>query len=301
VHQVMLEVRVSEMSRALTKRLSVNWSYDDGGDFGVGLIGQLVTIVQPDDANVPAGNLGFWVPQTMNTLFRFHTGQGMHTAMIDALKGEGLIKILAEPTLIAVSGQTATFLAGGEFPVPVPQGLGTVAIEYKPFGVGLTFTPTILSEKKISIRVVPEVSELDFSASTRLEGYVIPGLTTRRASTVVELADGQSFAIAGLLKDNLRDEVSKYPFLGDIPVLGNLFRSRAYMNNETELIIIVTPKLVKPLDGKEAILPTNFYMEPNDLDFYLVGSMQGIKEVSSPITKTELDGNFGHSIPMLEE
>jgi len=299
VHQVMLEVRISEMSQSLVKELGVNWIYTDGGDFGVGMMGQLSELVAPMDANLTSGPLGFLIPSSANTLFRFHNGSGTHTGVVDALEEEGLVKILAEPTLIALSGQTASFLAGGEFPVPVPQGLGTVGIDYKTFGVGLQFTPTVLDEKRISIQVMPEVSELDFSTSVRFEGFVVPGLSTRRTSTNIELEDGQSFAIAGLLKDNARDNISKYPFLGDIPVLGNLFRSREFQNNETELIIIVTPHLVKPLDSEKQKLPTNYYIEPNDIDFYVWGSMSGMGK-DSPATEMELDGEFGHSLPVLE-
>jgi pilus assembly protein CpaC len=301
VQQVMLEVRVSEISRDLMRRLSINWIYTNSdGEFGVGLLGQVAQLVSPQDANLLAGPLGFLVSPNANALFRFNSGNGQHTGLIDALKQEGLIKILAEPTLIAMSGETASFLAGGEFPVPIPQGLGTVAIEYKSFGVALSFTPTVLSQDKISVRVVPEVSELDFSTAVRFEGFVVPGLNTRRASTAVELDDGQSFAIAGLLKDTVRDSAAKYPGLGDLPVLGNLFKSREFQNNETELIIIVTPHLVKPLDPKKQTLPTDHYIKPNDVDFYFWGFQQGTAPKSPNKAEVKLDGDFGHTIPMME-
>jgi pilus assembly protein CpaC len=301
VQQVMLEVRISEMSRTLMRRLSINWIYTNSdGEFGVGLLGQLAQLVNPQDANLMANPLAFLVSPNTNAMFRFNAGNGTHTGLIDALKEEGLIKILAEPTLIALSGETASFLAGGEFPVPIPQGLGTVAIEYKSFGVALAFTPTVLSEDKISVRVVPEVSELDFSTAVRFEGFVIPGLSTRRASTVVELADGQSFAIAGLLKDSIRDTASKYPGLGDLPVLGNLFKSRDFQNSETELIIIVTPHLAKPFDQNKQTLPTDYYAEPNDVDFYVYGYQQGKPPKSPKTGPVNLDGDFGHTIPMGE-
>jgi len=301
VQQVMLEVRVSEMSRELMRRLSINWTYtNNGGEFGVGLLGQLAQLVSPQDANLLAGPLAFLVSSNTNAMFRFNSGSGTHTGLIDALKEEGLIKILAEPTLIALSGETASFLAGGEFPIPIPQGLGTVAIEYKSFGVARAFTPTVLRQDKISIRVVPEVSELDYATAVRLEGFLVPGLSTRRASTVVELDDGQSFAIAGLLKDSVRDSAAKYPGLGDLPVLGNLFKSHEFQNNETELIIIVTPHLVKPLDEKKQTLPTDYYIAPNDVDFYFWGFQQGSAPKSPKKAEVELDGDFGHTIPMGE-
>jgi len=301
VQQVMLEVRVSEISRTLMRRLSINWIYTNGdGEFGMGLLGQLAQLVTSEDANLAAGPLGLLVSPNANALFRFNDGNGTFTGLVDALKDEGLIKVLAEPTLIALSGETASFLAGGEFPVPIPQGLGTVAIEYKSFGVGLSFTPTVLSEDKISVRVVPEVSELDFSTSVRFESFVVPGLSTRRASTVVELDDGQSFAIAGLLKDTVRDDAAKYPGLGDLPVLGNLFKSREFQNSETELVIIVTPRLVKPLDPTKQTLPTDYYVKPNDVDFYFWGFQQGSPPKSPKKAQVQLDGDFGHTIPMTE-
>jgi pilus assembly protein CpaC len=242
----------------------------------------------------------------VNALFRFHDGSAEWTGLIDALREEGLVKVLAEPTLIALSGQTAKFLVGGEIPIPIPQGLGTVGIEYKPFGVELAFTPTVLSEKKISINVTPAVSEPDTSYAINVSGYVVPGFTTRRASTVVELADGQSFAIAGLLNDRVRDAVNKYPFLGDVPVLGNLFRSHEFKKNETELVIVVTPHLVKPLDARQQSLPTDYFVEPNDIDFYVWGAQVGHGRQAAaarpaPAARGEMEGDFGHEMPLTEE
>jgi pilus assembly protein CpaC len=291
-HQVMLEVRVAEMSKSVAKRLGVNFTYARGDDFAVSLLGGLTSFGLDDAAGGPISTFS----ESITALFRFHSGSSEWTFFIDALKETGLIKILAEPTLIALSGQTATFLAGGEFPVPVPQGLGTVGIEYKSFGVGLSFTPTVLSENKISINVAPEVSELDFSTAIFIEGFAVPGLTTRRASTLVQLADGQSFAIAGLLRETVRQSVSKYPFLGDIPILGALFRSTSFQKAESELIIIVTPHLVKPLDLAKQALPTDYYIEPNDAEFYLFGLMEGRERKPPAETTGELDGEFGHGI-----
>jgi pilus assembly protein CpaC len=306
VQQVMLEVRAAEMSRSLTKRLGINFNYARGGNFGVSLLSGLTKLVQPEDAymTVPtdrsygAGPLGLLVSPSVSALFRFNSGSTTWTGFIDALKDDGLVKILAEPTLIALSGKTANFLAGGEFPVPVPQGLGTVAIEYKSFGVRLGFTPTVLSENKINVVVNPEVSEPDFSTAIQFQGFVVPGLTTRRASTSVELADGQSFAIAGLLKENVRESISKFPLLGDIPILGALFRSQAFLKQETELIIIVTPHLVKPLDLAKQTMPTDYYIEPTDAEFYLLGLTEGREKQESANTSGELDGEFGHAMPV---
>jgi len=290
VHQVMLEVRVAEMARTTMKRLGVNFSYVRGEDFGFSLLGGLSQI---------AGSLGggLLASPAVNALFRFQSGSATWTWFIDALDKEGLIKVLAKPSLITLSGQTAHFLAGGEFPVPIPQGLGTVGIEYKSFGVGLTFTPTVLSPNKISIQVEPDISELDFTTGVRLQGFAVPGLRIRRASTTIELADGQSFAIAGLLQENIRDNLSKYPGIGDIPILGTLFRSREFQKNETELVVIVTVHLVKPIDIKKQPLPTDNYIEPSDADIYLWGRMQGNEKNSQATIRGEMDGVFGHAIP----
>jgi pilus assembly protein CpaC len=182
----------------------------------------------------------------------------------------------------------------------VPQGLGTVAIKYKSFGVRLAFTPTVLSENKININVEPEVSELDFTTAVQFQGFVVPGLSTRRASTSVELADGQSFAIAGLLKESIREGISKVPLLGDIPILGALFRSQSFLKQETELVIIVTPHLVKPLDSEKQTLPTDYYIEPNNVEFYLLGLTEGREKQRPANTRGELDGEFGHAMPITE-
>jgi pilus assembly protein CpaC len=300
VQQVMLEVRVAEMSRSLIKRLGVNFNYVRGGEFGMSVLGGLTQVVRPQDADLVAGPVGLFVSPAVQALFRFNSGSATWTGFVDALKEDGLVKILAEPTLIALSGKKANFLAGGEFPVPVPQGLGTVAIEYKSFGVGLTFTPTVLSENRINVEVMPEVSELDYSSAIQFQGFLVPGLTMRKASTRVELADGQSFAIAGLLKENIRSDVTKFPLLGDIPVLGALFRSEAFLKQETELVIIVTPHLVKPLNLAEQTLPTDYYIEPGDAEFYLLGLTEGSPKKQSPSTRGELDGEFGYAMPITE-
>ena len=292
IHQVMLEVRVAEMSRTVTKRLGVNFSYVNGDDFGVSLLGGLSSFDNTGESLVQTFS------DAITALLRFSSGNTTWTFFIDALKENGLIKILAEPTLIAQSGQTATFLAGGEFPYPVPQGDNSdnITIEFKPFGVMLMFTPTVLSEDRISISVAPEVSELDFSTALRFGGFVVPGLNKRTASTTVELADGQSFAIAGLLRETVKEQISKFPLLGDIPILGALFRSSAFQKDETELVIIVTVHLVKPLDMARQTLPTDYYIEPNDVEFYILGLMEGMERKEPEELTGELDGEFGHGI-----
>jgi pilus assembly protein CpaC len=298
VHQVMLEVRVSEISRSLLKRLGFNFGYvsGSGNNFGLSLLNQLTSLPQ---TGFPSAGVG--VSDTVNGVIRFLAGGATWTVFIDALKEDGLLKVLAEPTLITLSGKTANFLAGGEFPIPVPQSsLGggvTITIEYKPFGVGLNFTPTVLSNKKISMQVAPEVSDLDFSNAITTSGFVVPAITTRRVSTVIELADGQSFAIAGLLKDDVREIVSKFPVLGDIPILGALFRSSSFRKNETELLVIVTAHLVKPLDRGRQPLPTDQYIEPDDFEFFLFGDLEGKGAKARSKQEGGLEGEFGYLLP----
>jgi pilus assembly protein CpaC len=289
VQQVMLEVRVAEMQRNLARRIGVNFNYlTQSGNLGYTFLGGLTGF---DDEGI------LRLSDSVNALFQFTSNGTTWTGVIDALKSDGLVKVLAEPTLIALSGKSASFLAGGEYPIPVPQGNDTISIEYREFGVRLSFTPTVLSDNKINIHVAPEVSNLDFSTAVQFEGFITPGLTTRRAETVIELADGQSFAIAGLLSDNSRDTINKFPLLGDIPVIGALFRSREFQRNETELVIIATPHLVKPLDQKKQPLPTDFYQRPNDAEFYLLGIMEGERPNQSTEMRGDFDGSFGHAIP----
>jgi pilus assembly protein CpaC len=299
VHQVMLEVRVAEMSRSVVKRLGFNFNFSYFASNGLELVfANVLNNLSTSGKLSATGSVNKLPPAGHFGISQF----------VDALRENGLLKILAEPNLITLSGKTANFLAGGEFPVPVPQsgvgvGFASITIEYKPFGVGLNFTPTVLSNKKISMLVAPEVSELDFSNGITISGFVVPALTTRRVSTVVELADGQSFAIAGLLKDEIRETISKFPLLGDIPILGALFTSSSFQKNETELIIIVTPHLVKPLDMAKQTLPTDQFIEPDDFEFYLLGRTEGREKIKSPGSAGNpsraygLEGSFGHIVP----
>ncbi len=298
VQQVMLEVRVAEMSRDLIRRLGINIGYLAGGSdtWAATTLGGISAIAP--QGTIPGASLGKfapfgYVPVAANAVLRFTTGGDDWTVFFDALKENGIAKILAEPTLVALSGQEASFLAGGEFPVPVPQALGTTTIVFKKFGVGLNFTPTVLGGNVISMRVSPEVSELDFRNAIVLNGFVVPAITTRRASTVVELRDGQSFAIAGLIRSAVREKLSKYPMLGDVPILGTLFRSSEFQRSETELIILVTPHLVKPIDGESTPMPTDDFIEPNDLDFYgmakLERTVHQVAPAAEQVTTTEFE------------
>jgi pilus assembly protein CpaC len=290
VHQVMLEVTIAEMSRTDAKNMGINWSwFNDRGEGFINILGGLGSFITEGAFS------GF--DGSANALARGKTTLGGHdgtfTGVIDFLKGNGLIKILAEPTLIALSGQTASFLAGGEFPIPEIDDEGNVGVEFRSFGIELAFTPTVLNQNRISMKVTPAVSELDFTLATNIQGAVVPGLSTRRVSTIVELGDGQSFAIAGLLKETASENVDKYPLLGDIPILGALFKSQSFQNAETELIILVTPRLVKPIVAAEQSLPTDYYIEPDDAEFYLWGIF-GKSHESIPSEKGGLDGEFGH-------
>lgn len=300
VHQVMLEVKMAEISRSTGKELGINFNYTRGDrNWGVSALDGLTQIVSPNDANLYThSHFGTLISPAVNALLRFTRGKTTWTAIVDALKEDGLAKILAEPTLIALSGNSASFLAGGEFPIPVPDDDG-LSIEYKQFGVRLTFSPNVLDQGRIHMKVAPEVSELDFSTAVRYGGYVVPGLTKRCTETTIDLADGQSFAIAGLLHESIRENSAKIPFLGDIPILGALFSSKSFQKNETELVIIVTPHLVKPLDMAMQPLPTDFYNEPGDIGFYFNTAIKKDstkKDHTSPVAG-EFDGEFGHSQP----
>lgn len=282
VQQVMLEVRVAEIDRALLRRLGVNGSFTDGSGkgFGVSVLKNLTSVLPSGDSSaaISPGPLngspppfGIGLGSAITALFRGGIGNATWTMFLDALKEQNLVKVLAEPTLVALNGQEASVLAGGEFPIPIPQAFGVTTVQYKSFGVQLKFRPVILNDRQVSVTVTPEVSELDFANSLTLQGFTVPSVTTRRASTVVELAPGDSFVIAGLLRDTVRETVSKFPFLGDLPVLGALFRSTKFEKNESELIILVTPRLATPVPQGTISLPTDRYREPSDLELYLLG------------------------------
>ncbi|WP_194711476.1 type II and III secretion system protein family protein [Noviherbaspirillum soli] len=265
--QVMLEVKVAEVSRSLLEKLGVDVALGRGrGNWSTRLAAQFVT-----GAN---GTLGIVK----------NSGEFIS---LDAEKGDGLVRILAEPTIMAVSGQEGSFLAGGRIFIPVAQNSinGTVTLEEKEFGVGLRFTPTVLGGGRINIRVAPEVSELSregvgLSARGTGGNAVLPLLTTRRASTTVQLQDGQSLAIGGLIRDNLTQNIRALPVLGEVPVLGALFRSSDFQNDRSELVFIVTPRLVQPLQA-DAPLPTDGLRMPSRAEFFLGGKMEAAPAATS--------------------
>ncbi len=269
--QVNIRVRVVEMSREVTRRFGFNW--EAAFTLGSGVLG----IATGRDILNNAGQF-LRDPNLVGTgggsLFgQLDSNGDSVTGMIDALAEENLITVLAEPNLTALSGETASFIAGGEFPIPVARDQDGITIEFKQFGVVLDFTPTVLSPNRISMRVRPEVSELTEEGAITLSDIVIPAITLRRTETTIEVGSGQSFAIAGLLQDETRSTVSKFPGLGDIPVLGTLFRSESFRRNETELVIIATAYLVQPTSTGDFLDPVNGFEPPSDLERILSGKV----------------------------
>ena len=274
--QVMLKVKIAEVSRSLTKQIGVNLLTRDtsGGDilFGIGrgAPGTITngTEIVPDPITgaptvVPTTNFTFNNKPGNTTLGLAGSLLGLDVlSTLDLNENTGLVTTLAEPTLVALSGETASFLAGGEFPIAASNGINGTSIEFKEYGVSLAFTPTVLEGGRISMRVRPEVSELTSEGAIKLNGFEIPALTTRRAETTVELGSGQSFMIGGLMRNSNNNTVEKAPWLGDLPILGALFRSTSFRRNESELVIVVTPYLVKPVSASRIALPTDGYRAP---------------------------------------
>ncbi len=275
--QVQLRVRVAEVSRSVSKELGINW--EEASIAGSGIVVGLFTGRTFLDASqglpsllggTASNNVLRTATNAGSLLLGYSNGNTHINSLLDALASESLLRELAEPTLVATSGETAKFLAGGQFPIPIGQGLGQISIDYKNFGVSLSFTPTVVNEDLISLKVAPEVSALvtDVSQGAINEnGFTVPALTVRRAETTVELGSGQSFAIGGLLQNNITTTVSRFPGLGDIPILGTLFRSSNFQRQETELIIIVTPTIVRPVARPDMErLPTAEVTAPSDVE-----------------------------------
>ena len=297
--QVNLQVRFAEVSRSLVREIGNNiLTRDTTGGFTFGLsqgrnlgsIGDLDVSALPQlDASsiygLPSGTLELpFDPRTGQfvvggTQYLFNRSEAFNTLnlagrlagvdisnALDLGERVGLVTTLSQPNLTALSGETAEFLAGGEYPIPISQGLGTTTVEFKKYGVSLAYTPTVLANGRISIRVRPEVSELSTQGAVRLNGYEVPALTIRRAETTVELGSGQSFMIAGLMSNTVQNNIEKTPGAGDIPILGSLFRSTSFRKGETELVIVVTPYLVNPVNANDIRLPTDGYSTPNELE-----------------------------------
>jgi len=297
--QVMLEVKVAEISRTELKRLHARFNFikkgADGAFGGVNGGASFPDVLfAPDDVRIPAlpGNAPWgpaideFAPNPMTIanqgLFgTFINDNFLFNLAIDAAKEKGLAKVLAEPTLTTLTGQEAEFLSGGQFPIPISNGLNGVTIEFKKFGVGLKFLPVVLSDGRINLKINVSVSELVDTASLVLESEgaslrtFVPSLRERSASATVELGDGQSMGLAGLIDDNLRELVTKFPGLGDIPLLGALFRSSQFQKGQTELVILVTPHLARPVAPGSVTLPTDKFVEPSDAEFYWMGRIEG--------------------------
>jgi pilus assembly protein CpaC len=264
--QVNLRVRVAEVSRTVTKELGFNWeSLFNIGAFTLG-------IATGRDAITAAGTILRGDNGSATLPFGYRSNDADINVVIDALATDGLISVLAEPNLVALSGETASFLAGGEFPIPIAREDDELTIEFKKFGVSLDFVPTVLSGNRINMKVRPEVSELTDTGAIEINGLRIPALSVRRAETTVELGSGQSFAIAGLLQNTSRTNVDKVPGLGDVPVLGTLFRSSRFQRNETELVIVITPYIVRPVSQATALTVPNDAVQPaSDLERIFLG------------------------------
>ena len=299
--QIMLSVRFVEMERKVAKDLKVNVSRPELGDSSSSPGLQVVT------GDTLSGTVNLLENTFGAAVQRIRAGGGNLSLLFDALEQKGLVKTLAEPTLVAMSGDTASFLAGGEFPIPVQRTAGaagtdgSITIEYKRFGVALAFTPTLLQDGMINLVVNPEVSSIDRDISIVLGPIRIPGIKVRRAHTTVELRDGESFTIAGLLRDDYISQIRQYPFIGDIPVLGALFRSNGYRHEETELVIVVTPHLVTARRGDIAT-PADGFMPPSDFERFLLGAAEaGVSTrpemralMSSGPGKGGIEGPHGH-------
>ncbi|MGB9367007.1 MAG: type II and III secretion system protein family protein [Xanthobacteraceae bacterium] len=284
--QVMLEVRFVEASRSAGRELGVNWQVL-GQTFAAGGTGVGAAV---GASSLLSGSAPF------GTIVGRLLGNGVNAdGLLQALEERGVIRRLAEPNLTALSGDTASFLAGGEFPIPVSSNLGSVSVEFKKYGVGLAFTPTVLGDGVINLKIEPEVSQIDPTTSVTIGGITIPALIVRRANTTVELRDGQSFAIAGLLQAISTADQKQLPWLADVPVLGALARSASYQKKETDLVIIVTPRLVRPARPGDVLrTPLDTSKPANDPEFFLLGQA----EITVPMERRIKGRSDGRPAPI---
>ncbi len=288
--QVLLKVRFAEMSRSVAKGLTSN--------FGITALGSDLTLSGAAIANpgaVPASGIQTIGNNTGALGLSFSAGDVAVNLVIDALETKGLVRTLSEPNLVARSGEQADFLAGGEYPIPVAGDQGQISIEFKPFGVALTFIPTVIDDDLINLELTTEVSSIDASTSTTQNGFAINTFNIRRASTNVEVRDGQSFAIAGLLQDDFTDNVGQVPWLGDVPILGALFRSSQFQRRQSELVVIITPYLVTPVDGQALAMPTDRVRIPTERELFLNGSVAGGGSgVTADVARQDFQGSYGY-------
>ena len=280
--QVMLQVRFAEVSRDVSKDFAIN----------MGIAGDIFG----GDVSVGAGTLLPFPTSGGGATFSWGSGSLAYDLFIDALEEKGLSRTLAEPNLVALSGQQANFLAGGEIPIPVSDGDGGITITYKPFGIELQFTPTVVDGDLINLVLNTAVSSPDETLSSVSETLIVNGYSRREASTTVEMRDGESFAIAGLLQDDFGDNIAQVPWLGDLPVLGALFRSTDYQRAQSELVVIITPHLVTPTRGEALILPTDRVTIPSESTLFLGGSLAGNGQGSaaSEVAKQDFSGSYGY-------
>jgi pilus assembly protein CpaC len=268
-HQVMLEVVVAEVQRNVARQFdSKFFIFNQGSNLSGGVIG--------GGGGFDPGGIGG--VDGKGLFAQYINGDLMMNFALDVAKQNGLAKVLAEPNVTAMSGQSAEFLSGGEFPIPVPGENGNTTIEYRDYGVGVKFVPTVLDSGQINLNLNVVVSEISSANGFSISGntstsLIVPSLVKRSTATTVELADGQTIAISGLISDTLRENIDKLPGIGDIPVLGQLFTSKSFQNGQSELVILVTPRLVRPFNRKDISLPTDGFVLPSDVEFYLLGKL----------------------------
>ncbi|MFL4470495.1 type II and III secretion system protein family protein [Tateyamaria armeniaca] len=301
VQQVMLKVRFAEMNRSVSKSLSSSlslngsiFSGDVGVNGGTGTTNSSGGVGTSLGGNIPAIN-----ENAGAILFGFNTGNTQVGLLLEALETKGVVRTLAEPNLVALSGQEAKFLAGGEYPVPVSQDNGVITIEFKPFGIELNFIPRVVDKDLINLELEAAVSAIDPTNGFAVNGFEIDAFSRRETSTTVEMRDGESFAIAGLLEDNFDDNSSQLPWLGDVPILGALFRSASYQRNQTELVIIITAHLVSPVRGDILALPTDRIKPPSEKDLFLYGRTAAGTRVpkqgaAGEVAKQDFSGSYGY-------
>jgi pilus assembly protein CpaC len=290
--QVMLKVRFAEMNRTVSKNFSSSLRFGDGGQFG----GETGTLLG-SGALIAAGEN---VPYRANVTGAFGLGGSIggleFDVLLEALESKGMVRTLAEPNLTALSGQEAKFLAGGEYPVPVAQDDDTVTVEFKPFGVELNFTPVVVDQDIINLTIDAAVSSIDTTNGFTSGEFTISAFKRRQTSTTVEMRDGESFAIAGLLQDDFRDLNTQLPWVGDLPILGALFRSADYQRSQSELVIIVTPHLVTPVAGEALALPTDRVRIPTERELFLFGDVASSpkKGAAAEVARQDFSSSYGY-------
>lgn len=295
--QVMLKVRFAEMQRSVGKQLNGGLLFNSSNAVGGVGTGSLLTRANPAVAGQNIIDNGFNVSPNLagGAIVGFSIGGVQLNAMLEALESKGLVRSLAEPNLTALSGQEAKFLAGGEYPIPVSRDEEGISIEYKPFGVELAFTPRVVDGDVINLSLNAAVSSIDSTVTVQNGGFSVNAFRRRETETTVEVRDGESFAIAGLLQDDFRDNSDQLPWLGDIPILGALFRSAEYQRNQSELVIIVTPHLVTPTRGEALALPTDRVRPPTEAQLFLFGKTAGLGSgPAAEVAKQDYSGSYGY-------